>query len=369
MTDVNPVRIGILMDMIPPSGDSDPTIMPTLQLVADEMRDAGVLERPVEFVTRAVQGLPMGSYRAVRDAFDELVAEDVLVIYGPLISENVVPLRAHVEECAEVACISMGASANLLGEWMFALPAGSMEEEPIVIATVAKLDGCETVGITFEGSLIGDEYLRGMRAACQDLGLQITSEVCVPQLESGKREALEIVAADRPDALVHLGFGLALAGMNDALEEIGWMPRRYTTTAFQFAPNDPEWRKQIAGWVGLDQFDERNEVARSFLDRYKARNGTRPEYFYPTYTYDIGRVMMLAISRARPLTGEGVRDALETIKLLPAASGAPGTRIRFGRFMRQGWVGSEYLVARRVLDDASTTVIHGTIEGLVHPSV
>jgi hypothetical protein len=30
-------------------------------------------------------------------------------------------------------------------------------------------------------------------------------------------------------------------------------------------------------------------------------------------------------------------------------------------------VGSEYLVARRVLDDGSDTVIHGTIEGLVSP--
>jgi hypothetical protein len=54
--------------------------------------------------------------------------------------------------------------------------------------------------------------------------------------------------------------------------------------------------------------------------------------------------------------------------MLPAASGAPGTRLRFGKFIRQGWVGSEYLVARRVLDDGSRTVIHGTIEGLVTPT-
>ncbi len=365
---VSPFRIGILMDIVGPNGEHDPTIMPTLQLVADEYREQGVLDRPVEFVKKGVHGLPTGSFRAVRDAFDELVEEDVHVIYGPWISENVVPLRRYVEEKAEVACISMAASANLLGEWMFSLPAGSMEEEPLVIATVAHLDGCRTVAIAHEGSLIGNEYLRATRAACEQLGLRITAEVSVPQLETGKREAIEALGAERPDGIIHVGFGLALRGMNTALEEYGWIPRRYTTTAFQFAPNDADWRRHLAGWVGLDQFDERNDVGQDFLDRYQARYGDRPAYYFPTYTYDIGRVMMLALSRARPLTGEGVKDALETIKLLPAASGAPGTRIRFGRYMRQGWVGSEYLVARRVLDDASTTVLHGTIEGLVQPA-
>jgi hypothetical protein len=76
--------------------------------------------------------------------------------------------------------------------------------------------------------------------------------------------------------------------------------------------------------------------------------------------------MMEALANARPLTGRGVKDALKKIKMLPA-SGAPGTRLRFGRLIRQGWVGSEFLVARRVLPDASGTVLHGTIEGLLEP--
>ena len=75
--------------------------------------------------------------------------------------------------------------------------------------------------------------------------------------------------------------------------------------------------------------------------------------------------MMLAIAAARPLTGLGVKGALEQIKMLPAATGAPGTRMRFGRYIRNGWVGSEFLVARRVLPDGSRSVLHGTIEGLL----
>jgi branched-chain amino acid transport system substrate-binding protein len=78
--------------------------------------------------------------------------------------------------------------------------------------------------------------------------------------------------------------------------------------------------------------------------------------------------MLTAIATAKPLTGRGVKEALERIKMMPAAVGAPGTRLRFGKYIRQGWVGSEFLVARRVLPDGSRIVMHGTIEGLVKPA-
>ena len=34
--------------------------------------------------------------------------------------------------------------------------------------------------------------------------------------------------------------------------------------------------------------------------------------------------------------------------MLPAASGAPGTRLSFGNWTRRGWVGAGYLVARQL---------------------
>ena len=92
-----------------------------------------------------------------------------------------------MEELAEVACITMGGTESMLGEWVFGLPAGSLEEEPIIMATVAKLDGCRTVGIAYEDSLIGHEYLRSTRAACADAGLEITGEVPIPQVEAEKQ--------------------------------------------------------------------------------------------------------------------------------------------------------------------------------------
>jgi branched-chain amino acid transport system substrate-binding protein len=363
---VKPARIGLLFDYVHDDGGYDENVVPSLQLVVDDYVERGVVDRPVEFVVRAVQGLPNGSFRAVRDAFFELIDEDVLVIFGPWVSENGVALRRYVEDLGQVPIITMGASENMLGEWVFGLPAGSMEEEPIIMATVAALDGCRTVGIAFESSLIGDEYLRTARAACKDVGLEIKAEVAIPQVQTDKRKAMAELAVHRPDGILHVGFGLGIPGMNDALTEIGWMPPRYTTTAFEFASTSPWWLEQLAGWIGLDQYDQRNTIGQAFLDRFEARHGHRPEYFFPVYCCDVGRVMMSALATARPLTGAGVKDALEKIKMMPAASGAPGTRLGFGKYIHRGWMGSEFLVARRVLPDASGIVMHGTIEGLVN---
>src|ERR1700710_3096061 len=112
MTDVTPARIGLLIDYLNEDGGFDENILPSLQLVADEFVDNGILERPVEFVVRAVQGLPNGSFRAVRDAFFELVEEDALVVFGPWVSENGAALRPYVEELAEVPCITMGGTES-----------------------------------------------------------------------------------------------------------------------------------------------------------------------------------------------------------------------------------------------------------------
>jgi hypothetical protein len=110
--------------------------------------------------------------------------------------------------------------------------------------------------------------------------LQITAEVLIPQVQADKREAMATLAAGSPDAIMHVGFGLGIPGINAALEELNWMPPRYTTTAFEFAATSDWWRHELAGWIGLDQYDERHLTAQAFLDKFEARHGRRPAYFF-----------------------------------------------------------------------------------------
>jgi hypothetical protein len=66
---------------------------------------------------------------------------------------------------------------------------------------------------------------------------------------------------------------------------------------------------------------------------------------------DVATTLLHAFANAHPLSPRGVRDALEQVKMLPAAVGAPGTRISFGRWTRRAWMGAGYLVARRLDPD------------------
>ncbi len=168
MNEISPARIGFLVDTArDPEHPYTPDMLPIFEMVAEEYAAQGLLERPVEFVVRAVEGLPRGTFRAVRDAFYELVEEDCLAIFGPYVSENTVPLREHVERTAQVPILSMAGTESMLGEWVFALNNGSMPEEPRIMAAIATFDGCGTVGIAYEASLIGEEYLYSTRASVQ----------------------------------------------------------------------------------------------------------------------------------------------------------------------------------------------------------
>jgi len=356
---VAPLKVGFLNDY-PTQAKTDNDTLDTLRLIFGEAVDSGLVDRPIEVVERQVFGLPNGAYQAVEDGYDELIAEGCLVIFGPYISDNAVPLAAHADRVAKVPNIVLSGSEGALGEWTFALNNGSMPEEPVMLAAVLIGDGRSRIAIAYEASLIGKEYLAFAEKAYAAAGLHVVTTLAIPQVEADKATVVEQLRAAEPDALVHVGFGHGLWGFTDALEAAGWDPPRYTTTAFEMAHINAEWMRQLRGWIGLDSYDERNPVGQAFLDRFAARYGRRPEHSMPGLVRDVATVIVRGLAAARPLTGEGVKHGIEQVKMVPAASGAPGTFLRFGRYIRQGWLGSDYLIARRVLPDGSGHVFYAT---------
>ena len=55
------------------------------------------------------------------------------------------------------------------------------------------------------------------------------------------------------------------------------------------------------------------------------------------------------------INGRQRKEALERVKMIPAATGAPGTRVSFGKWNRRAWMGAGYLVARRLDPDGART--------------
>ncbi len=359
---VEPIKLGYLFDFkLPPGFPKDQLndLTDAFQLVFRQGLETGVIDRPIEIVFREVEGLPKGTVKAVIDAYGELVDEGCLAVFGPAITDNAVPMREAIEARYHVPAISVCGTDDWLGEWTFALPQGSMTDEPVFWAHLIAKQGYKTAGALIENSLIGESYIRNFRKACQAEGISIVSEQAIPQTGQDVGEAVRRLHAAKPEAIVHCGFGFGVVQVNPALAALGWDPPRYMGTAFQNAWINTAMWKAIEGWIGLDQYDEGNLVGQRFLDEFEQAFGRRPEYCVPVVNRDLATVLLAAFADAHPLTPRGVKEALERVKMLAAASGSPGTRLSFGKWTRRGWMGAGYLVARRLDPDGKNSHLVG----------
>lgn len=152
-------------------------------------------------IYKEVEGLPKGSVKAVIDAYGELVDEGALVVFGPNITDNCVPLREAIEDRFKVPAISVTGTDDWLGEWTFSFPPqGSMTDEPIFIADLAAKRGLTNIGVLVEQSLIGESYLKNLRSACRRKGIRIVAEAAVAQtaqdVDGGAVRSLHEAKAD-----------------------------------------------------------------------------------------------------------------------------------------------------------------------------
>jgi len=353
-----PIKLGYLMDFrLPPYYPQEmrDDLTRPFELVFEEARAQRILDRPVQILYREVEGLPKGTVKAVIDAYGELVDEGCLCIFGPSITDNAVPAREAIEQRFRVPAVSVTGSDDWLGEWTFSFPMGSLTEEPIFWVDLLAKGGHKEVGLLIEQSLVGETYRESLHRACRGTDIRIVAEERIAQTAQGVGAAVEKVRAANPGALVHCGFGFGILHVNAALEALGWDPPRFTSTAFENAWINPVLWKAFLGWTGIDQYDEGNPVGQRFLDQYEASCGRRPQYCVPVVNRDIATVLLRAFADAHPLSPRGVKEALERVKMLPAASGAPGTRLSFGKWTRRAWMGAGYLVARRLDPDGTTT--------------
>jgi ABC-type branched-subunit amino acid transport system substrate-binding protein len=350
----NPIKVGYLMDFVLPAEypeDKRLDLTQSLELIFDRGYSDGVIDRPIELVYREAEGLPKGSAKNVIDLYGELVDEGCLAIFGPFITDNCEPTKVEIERRFEVPAISVTGSEAWLGPWTFSLPMGSMADEPVFWVEQMANAGYETVGALIEKSHIGHTYITNFRAACDRAGIRIIAEQMIPQTAQDITAQVTKLHESQPDAIVHCGFGFGMAMTNMILAELDWDPPRYMSTAFENAwLNDLLWQAML-GWTGVDQYDETNPVGQGLLDDFNTAYGRRPEYCVPVVNFDIANALLRAIADAHPLTPDGVRLALERVKMIPAASGSPGTYVSFGNWMHRGWVGAGYLVARQLDPD------------------
>ncbi len=354
----SPIKIGILLDYISPPPPAPWNVMrdfvDAIRLRFDETYAARLYDRPVELVIREVQGLPRGTVQNAIEAYKELVKEGCLLVIGPVISENGVPLAEYVNREGFVPTLGWAASEDILGEWTFLLSNGCQADEPYVLANIMAHAGIRRVGIIGEACLIGQQYIQYFRRAAPLEGIKIVGEATIAQTIEDVDAEAKALSEDllpmrdaKADAVVNFGFGYGPIVINAALDRIGWQPKKYCPDSWEAAFMSQQiLDSYYKGWVGLEQYDEENPVGERFMQRFEKKYGRRLGYFAPVIGHDFANVVSHALALAQPLSPKGVKDALEQVRMLPAAAGAPGTRISFGKWTRRGWMGAGYMVAR-----------------------
>ncbi len=272
MTSVEPFKVGFLDEgLFADAAVFDRSIGDTIRMRFDEALAVGEVDRPIELIVRTGRGLPSGTAKAVQDAWRELADEGVLVIIGPGITDNcmaVVPLfEAH-----GVPTINFPGTTRSRGRYGFHYQLGSLYDDgPLIVRAMARR-GLHQVAVIRDRSPIGEEFFEFFEEECERHGLAVGIDLKSSPVAEDLSHEVKRAKESGPDALAYLGFGGVLLTLSRALTSAGWDPPRFTTSAgMHFHSQAPEDRRQMSGWVYVDQVDEGNHARCS-----PCSNATKP---------------------------------------------------------------------------------------------
>lgn len=342
--EIDPIKVGWLCDW-PEPHDFHIEIM---QYAYEEAYAQGIIDRPIEIVVRAAHGLPRGRVKPVVDAWKELEEEGCLAVYGPQKSENALLLREYIETEGHIPTITICGTERFYGEWCFGVSNGALGEEPFIMANYLAALGIKDAALVVEKNRTGRDYLDAYFVAAEREGIETARLDFVSQVATDFEKLVGSLRAADPGAVVFLGYGYPLIELAGAMEKAQWEPVRVANSAILTAASVPGGMATVKGWVGVDQYDEENPVSQKFLDGIEASKGFRPANGPAMFVYDTCKVIAHGIGLAENLSPAGVRDGLERVKWLPAATGATGSMLNLGRWQRRAWFGPQYLVLREV---------------------
>jgi branched-chain amino acid transport system substrate-binding protein len=334
----SPVVVGVLYDF--PQADGGALFEESLRIGIDEVAATGRIDRTIELSPRQANGLPAGTAHDVERAFSDLVSTGVLLVVGPSVSDNGLIVR-DLADAEHVPCINYTGGERTRGRWTFHYQVGSLDEEPVVIARYLAREAYGSVGVAHDHSPVGRGYAEAFTQAAANLGLEVTATVAVPALAEDLTPVVRRLRSGKPESLVYMGLGVAARALAVALRSEEWDVPVVTNSALMFGYARRDWRSDWEGWVYVDTVSDHNSVRGRLAERAR-RAAAGP---IGVAAYDIGRLTAEAVTRAAHLTRDGLREALEHVKQMPAASGMDGTTMGFGNW-DHGALKGRYLVLR-----------------------
>ena len=303
---MDPIKIGWLGACLDGRGGGYDKIH---RMAFDEAVDAGLLDRPYEFVLHAENGLPNGSAKNATDGFRYLVDEGCIGVAGAYSSDNAITVAPLANEL-QVPLISWAGTERLQGDYCFRLGNGDVGGDAALVVAWLERQGHQRVAVLSEISPNGEEYFRFFRQECRRRGITIAAVETVSQTPEHLADNLDNLRQVDADALVYMGYGMLAAKglLREALDELAWDPPRIMGTAFMFYLMGFD---KFEGWVGIDQLDPRNPLVDGFHERFVAAlRQSRPMMWpnaIPVLAYDTARVLVEGLFRAPILSGPGLK--------------------------------------------------------------
>jgi ABC-type branched-subunit amino acid transport system substrate-binding protein len=342
------ILIGVLYDF--PQADGGASVEDAIRLGLDEVAASGRIDRSVELVARQARGLPGGTAADIERNYAELVDHGVLAVVGPSISDNGLIVRLLADR-AGVPTINYTGGEHTRSEFMFHYQVGSLAEEPVVLVEHLVRRGISSVAAAYDNSPVGRGYAESLAEACATAGLDITGSAAIAPLAEDVSPAIRRLRAAEPESLVYLGLGVAARAVALAVEAEGWRLPVVANSSLMFGYTRRDWRAGWEGWVYVDGVSDEN-TQRIRLAEKAPKTARGP---VGVAAYDIGRLLGEAIARSTHLTRAGLRDGLERVKRLPAATGMDGTVMGFGNW-DHGALKGRYLVLRSWRDGKTVQV-------------
>jgi ABC-type branched-subunit amino acid transport system substrate-binding protein len=344
-----PILLGVLYDF--PQVDGGELFEDALRLGLEAGRGP---DRPIELVACHARGLPGGTAHEIERAFVELADAGVLAVLGPSISDNALVVR-DLAAARRLPCINYSGGERTRGEWMFHYQVGSLDEEPVVLAGHLAGRGIRTVALAHDHSAVGRGYAEAFSEVCAALGIELVASSPVSPLAEDLSPIVRRLRSAAPQSVCYLGLGVAARALALALEAEHWEVPVVANSALMFGYQRRDWRSGWEGWVYVDTVSDGN-TARAALRELSWRSAAGP---IGVAAYDMGRLLGEALARAAHLTRDGVRQGLERVKALPAASGGEGTVMGFGAW-DHGALKGPYLVLRSWRDGKTVEVRAGS---------
>ncbi len=337
------MHIGLLFDY-PQGGDGLERTL-TLGVAA-----AGLDPDSVTFRREETLGLPAGRAEDTAAGFARLAEAGVDLVVGPSISDNCLAAR-DVADAYGVPAINYSGGERTRSAWMFHYQIGSLEEEPPLLVARMRERGLARVAVIHDASVVGDRYSEVLGWAAADAGVEITGRAAIHPLAEDLATVVAGLRTADPDVLVYLGLGAASHAVAMAMADAGWTIPVLANSALMFGYVRPDWRDAWANWEYIDTIAEDN----TWRHRLGALDASAAAGPIGTATYDIGRLIGHAVGRAERLDRAGLREGLERVKQLPAASGYEGTLMGFGVWDR-GALKGPFLVLRAWRDGRTVQV-------------